>query len=141
MDNVTAEIISKKARALKHCNKVLEAIEKKGSAVITLNCTGVVFTVQKNDAIYLQLQATRAQLIQDIGSYEIVQKATKQKTFTRTAPAPIGSSVALSDEEMAALAEKRERNRKAWHKWYQANKEKKAEYNRQYKRRKKDLTE
>ena len=107
MDNVTAEIISKKARALKHCIKVLSQIEKKGSAVITLNCTGVIFTVQRNDAIYLQLQATKAQLVQDIGSYEIVQKTTQQKTFTRTAPAPVGSSVALSDEEMAALAEKR----------------------------------
>ena len=127
MDNVTAEIISKKARALKHCNKVLETIEKKGSAVITLNCTGVIFTVQKNDAIYLQLQATRAQLIQDIGSYEIVQKATQQAVSKRHAPAPVGASITLSDEEMSDLsrAKKSGYNKKYW---ANLSAERKAEY-------------
>ncbi len=134
MDNVVAENIGKKARALKHCNKVLEKIEKKGSTVITLNCTGVVFTVHKNDALYLQLQATRAQLIQDIGSYEIVQKTMQRTTAQRHAPAPVGASVALSDEEMAKLAEKREKARK----WYQAHKKERCEYarNRYYEKKK-----
>lgn len=129
MDNITAENIGKKSRALKHCNKVIAEIDKKGSATITLNCTGVIFTVHKNDAIYLQLQATRAQLVQEIGSYEIVQKASKSSLSKRFAPAPVGSSIALSDEEMAKLEEKRQRGREASRKWYQANKAKKAEYN------------
>lgn len=77
MDNITAEMIGRKAKALKHCNKVLSEIDKKGFATISLNCTGVVFTVYKNDAIYLQLQTTRAQLVQEIGSYEIIQKSSQ----------------------------------------------------------------
>lgn len=98
MDNVTAEIISKKTRALKHCNKVLETIEKKGSAVITLNCTGVVFTVRKNDAIYLQLQATRAQLIQDIPRrciYNVIRRRderTKSREEVRIQQKVLGKS-------------------------------------------------
>lgn len=47
MDNITAEMIGRKAKALKHCNKVLSTIDKKGSATISLNCTGVVFTFCK----------------------------------------------------------------------------------------------
>lgn len=105
MDKTTAENIGKTARALKHWNKVLSEIDKKGSASIKLNCTGSVLDVQKNDAVYLQLQATRARLIQELGSYEIVQKATSQRSLSRRfAPAPFGaSSTALSDEEMAEL--------------------------------------
>ena len=127
MDNLTAEVISKKARALKHCNKVLDTIEKKGSAVITLNCTGIAFTVQKNDAIYLQLQATKAQLVQDIGSYEILKKANQRSAIKRHAPAPIGASIALSDDEMHELNRAKRSN---YNKTYWANlsPERKAEY-------------
>lgn len=132
MDNITAENIGKKSRALKHCNKVIAEIDKKGSATITLNCTGVIFTVHKNDAIYLQLQATRAQLIQEIGSYEIVQKASKPSLSKRFAPAPVGSSIALTDAEMAALEEQRARNNAKSREWYQKNRERKLAYNREY---------
>lgn len=132
MDNITAENIGKKSRALKHCNKVIAEIDKKGSATITLNCTGVIFTVHKNDAIYLQLQTTRAQLIQEIGSYEIVQKASKPSLSKRFVPAPVGSSVALTDEEMAALEEQRARNNAKSREWYQKNRERKLAYNREY---------
>lgn len=90
MDNITAEMIGRKAKALKHCNRVLSTIDKEGFATIKLNCTGVVFTVYKNDAIYLQLQTTRAQLVQEIGSFEIIQRATSQQK--RTAPAPVGAA-------------------------------------------------
>lgn len=132
MDNITAENIGKKSRALKHCNKVIAEIDKKGSATITLNCTGVIFTVHKNDAIYLQLQATRAQLIQEIGSYEIVRKASKPSLSKRFAPAPVGSSIALTDAEMAALEEQRARNNAKSREWYQKNRERKLAYNREY---------
>lgn len=110
MDKITAENIGKTARALKHWNKVLSEIDKKGSASIKLNCTGSVLDVKKNDAVYLQLQATRARLVQELGSYEILQRTTNPRSIRpRYAPAPYGASVALSDEEMSEL--KREKSR------------------------------
>ena len=63
MDRVSAEDIGKKARALKHCIKVLGTIEKKGSAEIVLNCTGVKLVAHKNDALHLKIATTKAQNI------------------------------------------------------------------------------
>jgi len=126
MNNSTAEILSRKVRALKHCNKVLDEIKKKGSAIITLNCTGVSFVVRQGDAIYLQLETTRAQLAQDIGSYEIIRR-TEQAT-RRYAPAPVGASPIATTEEL--LEQKRAKAREAARKWYAKNKEKKAAYQR-----------
>ena len=79
MDNVTAERIGKKAKALKHCNKILEKIEKNGEAVVKLNCTGVEITVNRGDAMHLKLVTVQAQLTEEIKSYEIVQKAMAEQ--------------------------------------------------------------
>lgn len=76
MDRVSAEDIGRKARALKHCIKVLGTIEKKGSAEIVLNCTGVKLVAHKNDALHLKIATTKAQLEEEIASYEIVRAST-----------------------------------------------------------------
>lgn len=91
MDNITAENIGKKARAFKHCEKLLAVIDKNGKARVKLNCTGVEFIVHKDDAIYLRIQATKFALLDEIHSYEVTQRASK-KGVRRTAPAPVGAS-------------------------------------------------
>ena len=85
MDKISAEEIGKKARALKHCIKILTNIDKKGSAEIILNCTGVKFVVRKDDAMYLKLSTTRAQLEEEVASYEIV-KASETPPLSPSTP-------------------------------------------------------
>lgn len=119
MDSVTAENIGKKARALKHCDKLLAKIDKNGSAKVLLNCTGVEFIVHKGDAIYLSIQKTKYALVCDIKSYEITVKAKNaaKTPIHRTAPAPIGAAkdedismrkdeVSLSPDELRRLKRK-----------------------------------
>lgn len=115
MDNVTAEIIGKKARALKHCDKLLEKIDKQGSAKILLNCTGVEFVVNKGDAIYLSIQKTKYELLYDIRSYEITVRAkhAKDGSIHKTAPAPTGAAPSTPDDELERKrAKQREYNRR-----------------------------
>ena len=108
MDKYTAETIAKKARALKHCNKLLTEIDKKGSARISLNCTGVEFIVHKDDAVYLKLKTIRAQLTEDIESYNIVCAATTQPECP-VDERKIVARLMLTDEEK--LARRREKRR------------------------------
>ena len=116
MDNVTAEIIGRKARALKHCDKLLATIDKNGSAKVKLNCTGVEFVVHKDDAIYLSIQKTKYALLCDIRSYEITVRAKDAETtpIRRTAPAPVGAAETTpADEELERKrAKRREYNRR-----------------------------
>ncbi len=46
-DIKTAEQISRKVRALKYFQGVIETADKKGSAIIKLNCTGAEFKRQQ----------------------------------------------------------------------------------------------
>lgn len=87
MNKNEAKVISKKIRAFEHCEKVLARVEKYGSAVVKLNCTGVTFTVERGDALYLEFVAKHAALWRDIQSYRIVQEAAAS-TSARTLPAP-----------------------------------------------------
>lgn len=73
MDFKSAEIIAKKARALKHCDKILSEVDKKGEALVTLNCTGVQFVVKNGDGMHLRIMTTKAQLIEEIAAYELVK--------------------------------------------------------------------
>ena len=116
MDRVSAEDIGKKARALKHCIKVLGTIEKKGSAEIVLNCTGVKLVAHKNDALHLKIATTKAQLEEEIASYEIVRASGMGDTSSSPASSP-----PLSPEQKAA-------ERKA----------KKAAYMREYMRKRRE---
>lgn len=101
MDNITAEMIGKKARALKHCEKLLSKIDKTGSAKVVLNCTGVEFIVHKDDAIYFRIQKTRYELLEDIKSYQLMKSAAKSIP-TRVSPTPIcaAEKPSLTPEEM-----------------------------------------
>ena len=98
MERTSAEEIGKKARALKHCIKVIGKIDKNGSAEIILNSTGVKFVVKKNDALYLKLATTKAQLEEEIKSYEIVRASG----IGGTSPIPTSATPTLSPEEKAA---------------------------------------
>lgn len=90
MNKNEAKVISKKIRAFEHCEKVLARIEKYGSAVVKLNCTGITFTVERGDALHLEFVAKHAALWRDIQSYRIVQEAAAG-TSARTLPAPSGA--------------------------------------------------
>lgn len=91
MNKLEAKVISKKIRAFEHCEKVLARVEKHGSAVVKLNCTGITFTVERGDALYLEFVAKHAALWRDIQSYRIVQEAAAGTT-ARTLPAPSSAS-------------------------------------------------
>lgn len=122
MDKRTAEIIAKKVRALKHTNKVIAEIDRRGEKRICINCTGVEFIVRKNDAMYLKLQTTRAQLMEDINNYTV----TVEKNYTATTvsptflPAPIGSC-----------------DKNAWRReYYKKNREQILAYQKEWKKKK-----
>jgi len=104
MDNITADTIGKKARALKHCEKILNAVDKHGETQIKLNCTGVVFTIRKNDAIYLRVQSTKYALIDEISSYRLTI-AAKRKSVRRISPAPVGAAPTDPEADEAAKKE------------------------------------
>ena len=80
---MTAEAIGKKARALKHCDKLLKKISIHGWAVVTLNSTGLSFVVHRDDAFYLKLMTMRAQLAEEINSYEILKKSEVEQMRRR----------------------------------------------------------
>ncbi len=107
MDIVTAETIGKKTKALKHCDKLLKQIEKNGSAKVILNCTGVEFIVNLNDAIYCRLQSKKYQLLDEIRSYELTSRSQRavneSATPRRTAPAPVGASNETPTEEVSEI--------------------------------------
>lgn len=116
MDNITAENIGKKARAFKHCEKLLATIDKNGQARVKLNCTGVEFVVHKDDAIYCRIQSTKYRLLDEIRSYELTTRSQRaiEQPVHRTAPAPVGAapeSEVLSAEQLAK-AKKSEYNRR-----------------------------
>ena len=83
-----AEIIGGKARALKHCSKVLGIVDKQGKTDILLGNTGIVLPCEKGDAIYTLLQSIRFRLVHEINSIEIV---TRPSTGTRMMIAPSGA--------------------------------------------------
>lgn len=132
--------IATKSRALQHCNKLLEKIDKKGYADVPVNCTGLVFHVEKDDPLYLRLQQMRATLVVEINALEIKHNPT-QISFQQTiavdngalsSPAVMSIEPAnsethkftfLSRKEVAALpAEEKASYIKA----------RKSEYNRRY---------
>ena len=126
MDNITAEVIGKKARALKHCEKLLSKIDKNGSAKVVLNCTGVEFIVHKDDAIYFRIQKTRYELLEDIKSYQLMKSAVKSVP-TRVSPTPVcaAETPSLTPEEIREA--KKAKAKEYQHRYYE---KKKAEKNK-----------
>ena len=78
----TAEAIGKKARALKHCDKLLNEIDIHGHTDIILNC-GLRFQCNKGDEIHLKLQTKRIRLFDEINSYVIIAKTAQTKRRAR----------------------------------------------------------
>lgn len=83
-----AEAIARKTKGLKHCDKLLKNIEKKGSIEIPLSGTGVVLPVAKGDAIHTLLQSIRFSLAHEINAIEIANSGSAPKRY---APAPVGA--------------------------------------------------
>lgn len=89
-----AEMIAKKAKAVKHCDKLLKKIESKGFIEIPLSGTGVSLPVTKGDTIHTLIKSVRFKYSHDINSIEVINGLSESKRF---APAPVGAS----DEEPA----------------------------------------
>lgn len=120
----TAEVVSKKVRALKYFQGVIKTADKKGSAIIKLNCTGAEFLLNKDDVLYLKVKTMIAKLSEEIASYEIVQRASipQQQVQARrkAVPVPIGAAPKqLSAEE---IERKRARQREYSRRYYQKHK-------------------
>ena len=111
MERIMAEEVGKKAKALKHCIKLLGTIEKKGSAEVVLNCTGVRFTVRSGDAMHLKIATTKAQLEEEIASFEIVRASAVQQEANATPP-PNESTPSPQDKREERRAYMREYMRK-----------------------------
>ncbi len=77
---ISAEAFSKKTAALKSLNKLLDKINKQGSAKVHLTSTGIIIPIEKNDPIYLKFCTLQAQMTEELNSYAIVkQEILKRK--------------------------------------------------------------
>lgn len=89
MKTSVAELIGKKAGALKHCEKLLKLIHENGTTDIRLNNTGVTLTVQKGDYLHTMLLSEKSKLVHEINAIEITSGL---KRAPRLLPAPVGAS-------------------------------------------------
>lgn len=86
MKRSDAELIGKKARALKHCVKILDLVDKRGSTEILLNNTGITIPCRKGDAMYTLLQSIKYALAHEINDIQVVSMA-----HAKMLPAPTGA--------------------------------------------------
>lgn len=118
-----AALIERKSKALKHCNKLLEKIDKESFALVPLNNTGVVLRVEKDDPVYLRFKAIRAQLVVDINSLEIIQhpaaaeitissEVFDKPAFEEVPPSSTDAKSAEMSEEERRKMKRREYNRR-----------------------------
>lgn len=118
-----AALIERKSKALKHCNKLLEKIDKESFALVPLNNTGVVLRVEKDDPVYLRFKAIRAQLVVDINSLEIIQhpeaaeitissEVFDKPAFEEVPPSSTDAKPAEMSEEERRKMKRREYNRR-----------------------------
>ncbi len=83
MDNITADFIGKKARALKFLDRVLDEVDRDGQARVLFNNTGASLVVRKGDAVYLRIQAQKYALIDEIHSYELTHPIVSDEFFAK----------------------------------------------------------
>ena len=124
-DIKTAEQISRKVRALKYFQGVIETADKKGSAIIKLKCTGAEFLLNRGDVLYLKVKTMIAKLSEEIASLEIVQKASvvqmqTQPTRRRVVPAPVGA--APQQRSIEEIERRKEKRREYNRRYYQKHK-------------------
>ena len=92
MKSAVAEIIGRKARGLKHCDKLIKLINEKGRTEVKLGNTGVTFTVEKGDYMHTLIKSTRSNLEHEINAIEITRGLKEPHVTHRAMPAPIGAS-------------------------------------------------
>lgn len=73
MERNIAELIGTKAKALKHCEKLIRKIEKaNGEPIkIPLSCTGVVLEAREGSPLHLQIKSISAKLAEEINALQI----------------------------------------------------------------------
>lgn len=98
MKRSDAELIGKKARALKHCVKILELVDKRGSTEILLNNTGITIPCKKGDAMYTLLQSIKYALAHEINDIQVVSMA-----HAKMLPAPTGACDDTKTEHTCAV--------------------------------------
>lgn len=101
-----AQAIGQKTRALKHCTKLLDQIDKTGEVSVKLNCTGVTFIVHKNDGMYLRIATTKAQLLEEIAAYEVIKG---KKNSDENPPAAVSEAKPVQTEEEEAAVRKQKK--------------------------------
>ena len=92
MNYAIAEIIAKKAKGAKHCDKLLKTIEKDGNIEIPLSGTGVSLPVSKGDPIHTLLKSIHFKLLHEINAIEVTNGITDRSHL----PAPVGASDTVS---------------------------------------------
>lgn len=125
MNLQNAKSIGQKARAYEHCVKLLRRIEKDGSAIMKINCTGIEFHVEKGDGIYLRLKTVLASLTEDLNL------ATQRMEGSTPRVAPIGAAPesAMSPDEI-----RRAKTREYMRKYRETHREQIRQYDREYRR-------
>lgn len=98
MKRSDAELIGKKARALKHCVKILDLVDKRGSTEILLNNTGITIPCRKGDAMYTLLQSIKYALAHEINDIQVVSMA-----HAKMLPAPTGACDSAKAEFTCAV--------------------------------------
>lgn len=92
MHIATAEIIARKTRGAKHCEKLLKSIDKKGDIDIPLGNTGVELPVSKGDPIHTLLKSIHFKLLHEINVIEVAKGVTENRGRF---PAPVGAADAV----------------------------------------------
>lgn len=128
MERNFAEIIGTKAKALKHCEKLIRKIEKaNGEPVkIPLSCTGVMLEAREGSPLYLQIKAISAKLAEEINALQISFNSINMEQTQKTAVA-----------KKPAVVEQPQRKRVNYSNMSQEEiiahkKEKRKEYNQRY---------
>lgn len=94
MNTKMASLIGKKATSLKHCDKILSTIEKKGRVDIVLNNTGVTLPCSRGDALHTLIQSIKYKLVHEINAISIVDASVPVEAppiRSRAVPAPVGA--------------------------------------------------
>lgn len=72
------EHITKLTRALKYYRKILKQIDRNGSAVVKINCTGAEFVIDKGTIFETYFQHLAAKTAYELKSYSIVRNEVEQ---------------------------------------------------------------
>ncbi len=102
----TMHELSETIRAVKHAQKVIDTVEKKGVYVERIRNTGIKLEITKGSILHITYQAKLATYREILATYEInrkiptVQPAAVQVTLTKTPATP----VPLTDEQFVQRA-------------------------------------